>query len=692
MFNRAQALLRTMLGPQADFRRNQWEAIEALAVNKKRVLVVERTGWGKSIVYFLATKLLRDAGAGPTFLISPLLSLMRNQILMANRIGVRAATIHSGNRDEWDNVEAALKANQCDILLVSPERLSNERFLNGVLPAIRGRVGMFVVDEAHCISDWGHDFRPDYRRIRRILDGLPRGVPVLATTATANTRVANDVRHQLGDDLLVIRGPLARTTLRLQNLSIPDPTVRLAWLAENLPRFSGSGIVYCLTVGDAQRVAAWLQSRGIDAQAYYGAQDNERREALEHALLGNKHKALVATVALGMGFDKPDLSFVVHYQRPGSVVAYYQQVGRAGRGVDKAYGVLLNGVEDDDIIRYFIEHAFPRPEAANEVLEVLGKSEGMTIPELLQRVNVGRSALDIALKILETDGAIGVDSSSGRQRFFRTPNPWRPDSDRMREVTALRYRELEQMHDYMEHRGCLMEFLARSLDDPEAHACGVCANCQKRGFLATAQSPVIADAVSFLKKEELIIEPRKMWPAGLFPNRKITIAAEHRLEPGRALSFYGDAGWGRHVKVGKYIDTRFGDDLLGASVELIRDRWKPSPFPQWVTAIPSPRHPRLVREFAARLAVKLGLPFVPALVCADVKPEQKMLNNSNLQAQNAKEMLGVQRELIQPGPVLLVDDMIDSGWMLTLAGWLLRSTGGGIVYPFALARSSPRNS
>jgi ATP-dependent DNA helicase RecQ len=237
-----------------------------------------------------------------------------------------------------------------------------------------------------------------------------------------------------------------------------------------------------------------------------------------------------------------------------------------------------------------------------------------------------------------------------------------------------------------------MEFLARALDDPEAKPCGVCANCQKRGFAGTAQSKLIAEAVSFLKKEELVIEPRKMWPPGLFPNQKATITAEHRLEPGRALSFYGDAGWGKKVKGGKYIDAVFSDELVTAAVELIRDRWKPSPFPQWVTAIPSPRHPRLVREFAARLALKLGLPFVAALVCAEVRPEQKMLNNSNMQAQNAKEMLGIKRDGIQSGPVLLVDDMIDSGWMMTLAGWLLRSNGSGVVYPFALARSSPRNN
>ena len=317
---------------------------------------------------------------------------MRNQILMAKRIGIRAETIHSGNRDEWDAVETALATDSCDILLVSPERLSNERFLAGVLPALHGRIGMFVVDEAHCISDWGHDFRPDYRRIRRILEALPRGLPVLATTATANNRVAADVRDQLGNDLLSIRGPLARTTLRLQNISIPEQTVRLAWLAENLPKFPGSGVVYCLTVADTQRVAAWLRSKGINARAYHGGIDHAEREALEHALLDNKLKALVATVALGMGFDKPDMSFVVHFQRPGSVVAYYQQVGRAGRSINKAYGVLLAGEEDDDIINYFIDHAFPRSEDALKVLDLLAKSDALTINELLLGVNITRMA------------------------------------------------------------------------------------------------------------------------------------------------------------------------------------------------------------------------------------------------------------------------------------------------------------
>jgi ATP-dependent DNA helicase RecQ len=689
MFNRALVLLRTLLGPEADFRRNQWEAIEALAQQRRRVLVVERTGWGKSVVYFLATKLLREAGAGPTLLISPLLTLMRTQLHLARRIGI-GATIVGGNRLEWDHVEAALARDACDILLVSPERLSNERFVNSVLPAIRDRLGMLVVDEAHCISDWGHGFRPDYRRIRELIEALPAGAPVLATTATANGRVIVDVRKQLGDDLLVIRGPLARATLRLQNLSIADQAERLAWLAENLPKFAGSGIIYCLTVGDTERVAAWLRSRQITAHAYHGRLDHTERQMLEHALVDNRVKALVATVALGMGFDKPDLSFVIHFQRPGSVVAYYQQVGRAGRGADKAYGILLAGQEDDGILRHFIAHAFPRPEEARALLDKLPDTDGgLTINELLGRVNLGRSAIESALRILEFDGAVAVDASSGPPRYRRGPRPWQPDSERRNEVTRFRLQELEQMHAYVRERGCLMEFLVRALDDPEAHRCGVCANCQGRGLPPTAETALIAEAVEFLKHEELTIEPRTAWPAGLFPDGKSTILPAERLEPGRALCCYGDRGWGRYVKIEKENATAFSERLVAAAVAKVRD-WGPSPFPTWVTAVPSPRRSNLAPDLAIRLAAALGLPFAAALVCAGARPEERTLNNSILQARNAKEMLAVAPELIQPGPVLLVDDVVGAGWTLTVGGWLLRGHGSGMVYPFALARVGQR--
>jgi ATP-dependent DNA helicase RecQ len=680
-----------MLGPQAQFREGQWQAIDAIVTRRGRVLVVQRTGWGKSLVYFLSTKLLREQGAGPTILVSPLLSLMRNQIEAASRIGVRAFTINSANRTEWDAAEAALAADSCDVLLISPERLGNDRFMRKVLPGVSGRAGLFVADEVHCISDWGHDFRPDYRRIIRVMESLPAGIPVLGTTATANDRVVADVQQQLGPELILLRGPLARSSLRLQNIVLSSQSERLAWLAENITKFKGSGVIYCLTVADVERVTNWLKSQGVNAEAYHAGDDAKiDREALEKALLANELKALVATVALGMGFDKPDLAFVIHFQRPGSVVAYYQQVGRAGRAVDRAYGILLSGSEDDDIQDYFIESAFPAAETMTSILDAVGASDGLSINELLARVNVSRTMADRALKLLEIDGAIEIRSDK-KTLYFRSANPWQPDVERANRITALRRAELTQMQRYVAHRGCLMEFLARALDDPDAKSCGVCANCQGKGIRAEASAELVKQAAEFLGRVDIVLEPKKRWPLDMILSENSVIPAELRNAPGRALCYYGDAGWGRLVREGKYELGEFDDQIVDASASLIRERWKPEPFPEWVTAIPSRRHPGLVYDFAARLARSLGVPFVAALVRTSDAAEQKLMANSSMQARNVVGTLDA-IEHVPTGPVLLIDDIIDSGWTLTLAGWLLRKKGTGVVHPFTLARATARKT
>src|SRR2546421_279638 len=383
----AQGLLRQMLGGTADFRDGQWKAIDLVVNQRRRVLVVQRTGWGKSIVYFLATRILRDTGAGPTLLISPLLSLMRNQILATEKLAVRAATIHSENFAAWGEVEAALAANRLDLLMVSAERLANPEFMQRLMPLLQGRVGLFVVDEAHCISDWGHDFRPDYRRILQVMKLLPTGAPVLCTTATANDRVVRDIETQI-PQLHVLRGPLVRSSLRLYNIRLAHQSDRLAWLAHFLPQLPGNGIVYCLTIQDARRVAAGLQRNSISARAYHADLEGVERVEIEEQLLRNEVKALVATVALGMGFDKPDLGFVIHFQRPASVVHYYQQVGRAGRALENANGILLGGAEDDEIADYFIRTAFPTEEEIAQVLTTLRDARrAVTISTLQQSVN-----------------------------------------------------------------------------------------------------------------------------------------------------------------------------------------------------------------------------------------------------------------------------------------------------------------
>ncbi len=677
--------LQTMLGPEASFRDGQREAIEVVAQDGRRALVVQRTGWGKSLVYWIATRVRRDDGHGPTLIISPLLALMRNQIAMAGRLGLRAATINSGNVDEWNAVHEGLAADAIDVLLISPERLANERFTTEVLPSIQGSIGLFVVDEAHCISDWGHDFRPDYRRIGRILRALDPRVPVLATTATANDRVVEDVAEQLGRGATVLRGPLARHSLQLDAIVLENQAERLAWLAERLPLMPGSGIVYCLTVADTQRVATYLRSGGIDARSYNADLSTGERESLEDALVANEMKALVATVALGMGFDKPDLGFVVHYQRPGSAIAYYQQVGRAGRAVTHAYGVVLSGREDDDIAEFFMDTAFPPTVNMHEILVVLEGVDSMSLGGLEKTVNLKRGRLTQALKLLELDGAVARDGS----RYLRTPNPWSQDEERIARVIAARRTELEQMQAYMRHEGCLMAFLVRLLDDPDPAPCGRCANCTGEGLPRTVDDELVRAAVSFLRRDLRPIKPRLQWAADAVEGLSGRITPPN--EAGMALCVYGDAGWGRDVQRGKSVDGAFSRELVDASARAIRDRWDPAPAPTWVTALPTSSRRGLVDAFARSLADRLGLPYVEALTVLDGAEPQKAMQNSSQQLRNAHRKLGIDGPAVRPGPVLIVDDIVDSGWTLTVAGWLLRTHGSGQVHPFALAVASARD-
>jgi ATP-dependent DNA helicase RecQ len=624
--------------------------------------------------------MLRDRGAGLTVLISPLLALMRNQAAMARRLGIRARSLNSANNEEWDEIGQELAGDRCDVLMVSPERLGNERFRTQTLPLLRRGVGLFVVDEAHCISDWGHDFRPDYRRIVQIVRLLPSTVPVLATTATANDRVVADVGAQIGPELLTLRGPLARPTLRLQTIRLDDQAERLAWLAMVLPTLPGSGIVYCLTVADCERVAAWLRRYGIVAEAYHGDLSSERRVELEERLLANGVKALVATVALGMGFDKPDLGFVVHYQRPGSVVAYYQQIGRAGRAGKDAYAILLNGREDDDVQDYFIRTAFPGVDELKQVVGAIEETDGLMIRELETRINLSRGKIERCLKVLEVDGAIVHEN----RRYGRTVKPWEPDEERSRRVTALRYQEVARMQAFVETETCLMEFVARELDDPTARPCGRCANCAGALVPVEVEPGLVAEAVRFLKRDARVIEPRKMLPAGVFPGKKSKIEEGMVNEAGMALCVYGDAGWGRLVTAGKYRDGRFDEALVDAAVDLLK-RWRPSPAIGWVTVVPSLRHPALMRDFGERLAKALGVPFRVALVKVRETQEQKTMQNSAQQAANIGSAFRADVTAVLPEPVLLVDDIVDSRWTFTTCGACLRRAGGGPVFPFALA-------
>lgn len=682
---RALELLRIGAGlADATFRDGQEDAIRHIVAGKGRLLVVQKTGWGKSFVYFIATRLLREAGFGPVLLISPLLALMRNQVAAAERMGVRAATINSDNKDDWTAVEDKLTNGEIDILLISPERLANERFRTQVLASIAAQISMLVIDEAHCISDWGHDFRPHYRLLERIVKTLPANLRLLATTATANNRVMEDLANVLGPELAVSRGDLNRASLTLQTIRLPSQAERLAWLAERLATLQGHGIIYTLTVRDANQVAEWLKTQGFNVESYTG-ETGDRREHLENALLNNQVKALVATTALGMGYDKPDLAFVIHYQMPGSVVAYYQQVGRAGRALDSAYGVLLSGEEESDITDWFIRSAFPtRKEVADVVGALEEAPDGLSVPELMGRINLSKGRIEktIALISLEAPAPIAKQGSRWQLTAATLSEAfW----DRAERLTALRRDEHQQMKDYVSLPfGGHMGFLIGALDgDPS----GV-SKPALPPLPTTVDAELIKEAVAFLRRTSLPIEPRKKWPAGGMPQYDVKgfIDTAHLAEPGKALCVWNDSGWGGVVRQGKYHDGHFSDALVAACVKMVQ-KWNPQPGPTWVTCVPSLRHPELVPNFAQRLAAALGLPFHRVIAKTDARPEQKTMANSIQQARNIDGSLECNGQPILPGPVLLVDDMVDSRWTLTVSAWLLRKNGSGTVWPLALSQT-----
>lgn len=687
----ALVLLRKSLGrSNIDFREQQWETIDKIVNYQKRILCVQRTGWGKSWVYFLATRILRDRGKGPTLIVSPLLALMRNQIDAAERLRLDAVSINSTNNKEWPILKCSILKNQVDLVLISPERLANDEFVNDVLLPIAKNLGLLVVDEAHCISDWGHDFRPDYRRLVNVLNFMPPNMPVLGTTATANNRVLNDISLQLGN-IEIQRGPLARETLALQTLVLPDQAARLAWLAEHVPNLPGSGIIYTLTKRDAIQVEGWLTRHNIDVRAYYSGvsgegfeNSNDYREYLEDLLLGNQVKALVATTALGMGYDKPDLGFVIHFQAPGSVVSYYQQVGRAGRAIEKAICVLLSGREDGNVHRYFRETAFPRKTDINSILHALEDSNGLSTRDLEHIVNLSQFQIEKALSFLSVENPAPLIKYGGLWK--RTPVVYAMDHERIERLQQQRVQEWEEVQDYIATKKCLMMYLNTVLDDEHAVPCGKCANCLGGPVVAESYRLKFgAQAKFYLKSEDLPLKCKKQVDPGSFPVYGFSgyIPKTLRAETGRVLTRWAGVGWGRLVKEDEQ-KNHFRDELVDAVVEMILDRWRPWPMPEWVTCVPSIGKSKAIVDYAERLAKRFKIPFLPAVKKVRANEPQELQRNRFHLCRNLDGAFQTDKK-ISSRPLLLMDDFINSAWTMTVISALLRQAGTGPVWPVALA-------
>ena len=684
MDDSVQALRKLTNNQHAEFREGQREAIDAIVKDKARVIVVQRTGWGKSALYFVATHLLRQQGMGPSLIISPLLALMNNQIDAARKLGLRAYTINSANDLGLGELTELLESDQVDVLLISPERLANPEFAEKIMPLVGRRPGLIVIDEVHCISDWGHDFRPDYRRLGQLISRLPAGIPVLGTTATANDKVIADVSMQLGEGLPVFRGPLRREGLSLSVLDLPDRAARLVWIDKNLETLPGTGIIYCLTQRDVDTVAGYLERRGHKVARYRSGNDIDQDEkvlSLEK-LLRNEIKAVVASTALGMGYDKPDVGFVIHFQSTDSLVGYYQQVGRAGRALETSFGVMMRGAEDKNIHDYFMKGTFPNEETVDRILTVFESANGpLSTSAIEKQVNLRSGAIESTLKQLYVEGI--VDRVKAKT-YARTLKKWSYPRERVEQTLNSKRKNAELVGEYFGTSECRMRFLVNHLNDADAGDCGKCDNCSGNKLVASFSAEDLFEAQRYLRREYLRIEPRiRNWD-------NTTIKSSERLVEGRCLCKWKDGGIGDRIAIEKQVDHRFSDEVVGFALEMIRE-WNMPEKPTWVTCVPSTKSGDLVPDVARRIAEKLGIPFLPVISKVRATKAQKGMENSAHQGANVSGAFELVGDL-PVGPVFLVDDLVDSRWTLTEVGRILRQSGSGNVYPLTLASTQSGDS
>lgn len=478
-----QQSLEEIYGPGATFHQDQDKAIAAVLEGKK-TLVVQSTGWGKSLVYFLSIKKLREMGKGPAIIISPLIALMRNQIESetVQQTGLVVKEINSENEKEWNSIYTAIKNDEVDAIMIAPEKLNNAKFSTEI-KAIIPYISLFVVDEAHCISDWGHDFRVSFRRIVQFVRKLSPKTAILATTATANDRVVRDIKFQLGKDLEVIRGNMNRENFAIDILRFGNNRGKLLWLERNLPLLTktGCGIIYCLTVKECKKVAAFLCEKGFNAKAYYARLEPAEKKEIEKEFQQDKIDILVATIAFGMGVDKKNIAFVVHYQQPAGVIAYYQQIGRAGRSITSvpvARAIMLVGDDDNETNIYFITHAFPTAENLTKAVDFVTENPGCSRQDMMDEFNWNTDKADKIIEYLLVDAYLYRKNS----RYFRTDREWTCDMKRSRIVSGFRWKELREFNRFIDSQDCYMKQIRNSLDDITTERCGKCSNCLGRHF------------------------------------------------------------------------------------------------------------------------------------------------------------------------------------------------------------------
>jgi ATP-dependent DNA helicase RecQ len=641
---------------------DQWKTIDRI-LQKKRVLLIEKTGFGKSLTFqFPATQF-----DGLTIIFSPLIALMRDQIKSLKEKGIKVGLINSGQTDEENDltIQNAIN-NKLKILYIAPERQENSVWQEAVL---KMNISFVVIDEAHCISTWGHDFRPAFKRIVNLTKLLPSNIPVLATTATATVSVANDIKNQIGGDIELIRGDLLRENLKLNVIHVESEEDKMAWISNYLKKVKGNGIIYTGTRSNAEIFSKWCESEKLNTIYYHAGLDSDSRKLVEKEWMNNKYKAVISTNALGMGIDKSDIRFIIHTQIPQSPIHYYQEIGRAGRDGQTAEIFLLFNPKDTDLPLSFINNARPSIDKYQRVINAL-KLEPLGERNLMKATNLKQTQVR-TIKADLLDQKIIREVMYGRSKKYEYQyNAPQLNTTVFEALRDHRLREFEKMVEYTNTDKCKMLYLCNYLGDTNSNNCEMCDSClNNKNHFSMSESD----------KEKI-----KQFQDNFFPILEVETNRTNLIN-GVASSYYGFSNVGRVIHKCKYENGGdYPDILIKQTLKAFSKTFKGQKF-DLILFVPPTKSGKLVENFATKIAYTIKLPIYSLKKSRETK-EQKIFQNSALKTENIKDVFEIGIDVTNKS-ILLIDDIFDSGATIKEIGKMLTKKGAKIIAPLVIAKT-----
>jgi len=649
----------------SNFYDEQWLTIEKI-LNGERVLLIERTGYGKSLCFQFPATIF----PGTTVIFSPLIALMRDQVKKLTTLGIPAKCVNSEQTPE-ENSQTIKEAIQgtVKILYIAPERQENNEWIDATRQM---NLSMVVVDEAHCISVWGHDFRPAFKRIVNLVNLLPKGLPVLATTATATKRVEQDIARQIGNNITIIRGNLMRENLHLFVIKVSSEDEKLIWLGKNLNQIRGSGIIYTGTRVETETYSKWFEYLNISCTGYNAGLDGTSRIEIENGFMTNKWKCIISTNALGMGIDKPDIRFIIHTQFPQSPIHYYQEIGRAGRDGKPSFIILLYNPKDRDLPEAFIEGGRPPLKKYEKVINA-AKQELLGEKELMKKTNLKQNQIRVIKADLIEQGIIREVMIGKNKKYEFVPNSKPLDPKTFEELRDAKLNDLDKMIEYAETGGSRMKFLCDYLGDNASHSFS---NCDNTGLTK------IVPSVSSEWTDKL-----REFRENYFPELQAESKNSNNVN-GVAASYYGDSNVGAAIHRSKYENGGdFPDFLLRLFLKAYRKKFGQEKF-DLIVYVPPTVSGELVKNFAIRVSEVLQIPISHGLIKSKATREQKIFENTILKADNVIDAFTFDNPNQLSGKrILLIDDIFDSGATIKEVGKLLTKFGAIKIAPVVIAKT-----